>query len=286
MPVVDIRGLSYTYLEGSLLATPALHDVSLTVEKAEVVALMGETGAGKSTVLQFCDALLRPPSPGIVTVLGTDTALSSDSLRALRLRLGLLLQRAESQLLDEFVGDDIAFGPRQLGLPHEEVRARVLDAMATVGLDFDSFKDRRTFTLSGGEMRRVAIAGVLALRPEVYLLDEPTAGLDPEAREAMLATIVRLREAGATVLYATTNIEDVPGVADRVIVMRQGRVVGEVPGNALWQHAAFLRENSLELPEIGLVVEALRRTWPIEPASLEPEAVADSICRTLPTFAT
>jgi energy-coupling factor transporter ATP-binding protein EcfA2 len=280
MPVIQISGLTYTYLRGSPMATEALRGASLSVERGEIVALMGETGAGKTTLLQFCNALLRPTTPGTVRVLGTDTVVSGDSLRGLRLRAGLLLQRAESQLLEEFVGDDIAFGPRQLGLPHEEVRERVREAMATVGLDFEGFKDRRSFTLSGGEMKRVAIAGLLALRPELYLLDEPTAGLDPEAREALLATLVALRGAGATIVVATTNVEDAPGVADRLVVMRAGRVVGEVPVAEMWRHAAFLRENSLELPEVGLVVEGLQRYRPLEPASLSPEDVAVSICKT------
>ncbi|MHB0875081.1 MAG: ATP-binding cassette domain-containing protein [Anaerolineae bacterium] len=283
MPALEMSALSYTYLRGSPMESPALHDVTLRVERGEIVALMGETGAGKSTLLQFGNALLRPAAAGVVRVLDTDTAVSGDSLRGLRLRAGLLQQRAESQLLEEFVGDDIAFGPRQLGLPLDEVRQRVREAMADVGLDFDGFKDRRSFTLSGGEMKRVAIAGLLALRPELYLLDEPTGGLDPEARLALLDVVVRLRQSGATVVMATTNVEDVPGVADRVVVMRQGRIVGEVPTVDLWRQATFLRENSLELPEIGLIVEALRRRWPIEPTTLLPEDVADCICKTLLT---
>lgn len=284
MSAVEIAGLSYVYMAGTPLATPALHDVSLRVEAGEVVAVMGETGAGKTTLLQFCNGLLRPEQAGVVRVLGVDTGAGSASLRPLRLRACLLLQRTQAQLIERFVGDDVAFGPRQLGLPAEEVRERVRLALEAVGLGFERFKDRRTLNLSGGEAKRVALAGLLAMRPELLLLDEPTAGLDPEARRSLLRLITELSGRGMTVLLTSTNMEDLPGVADRLVVMGGGRVVGEVAVAEIWRHGRFLRDNALDLPETGLVVEALRRQRPdLAPRSLEPEPLAEDICRISPT---
>lgn len=284
MIAVEISGLSFAYLQGTPLATPALHSISLQVQQQEIVALLGKTGAGKTTLLQFCNGLLQPRKPGVVRSLGIDTATGGRPLRELRLRAALLLQRAESQLIERFVGDDVAFGLRQMGMPLEEIRERARWAMEAVGLPFEKFKDRRTFNLSGGEMKKVALAGVLATRPELILLDEPTAGLDPESRDGLLALIRRLREEGATVIVATTNIEDVPLIADRMLVLNQGRLVGEIAAQDMWQRGDFLRENELDLPEIGLIVEMLReRGMAISPQTLDINSVAEEICKILPT---
>jgi energy-coupling factor transporter ATP-binding protein EcfA2 len=280
---IELNRLHYTYLEGTALATPALYDVSLRVEEREIVALVGMTGAGKSTLLQVCRGLFRPSGPGQALVLGVDTH-SPDALRALRLRVGLLLQRSEAQLIERFVGDDVAFTPRQAGLPHDEVRERVRWAMEAVGLGFEAFKDRRTFNLSGGEKRKVALAGVLAIRPELILLDEPTAGLDPESREGLLRLVLALRDEGATIVIASTSVEDVPAVADRLVVLHEGRVVGEFPSREAWRHAEMLRQHSLDLPEVGRILELLATGGlELSPESLQPDAVAREICRILPT---
>jgi energy-coupling factor transport system ATP-binding protein len=271
-------------MAGTPLAVPALHDLCLRVAAGEVVAVMGETGAGKTTLLQFCNGLLRPGRPGIVRVLGIDTGAPGASLRLLRLRACLLLQRAQAQLIERFVGDDVAFGPRQLGLPPDEVRERVRLALEAVGLSFERFRDRRTLNLSGGEAKRVALAGLLAMQPELLLLDEPTAGLDPEARQSLLRLIAGLSGRGTTVLLTSTNMEDLPGVADRLVVMGRGRIVGEVAVSEIWRHGRLLRDSALDLPETGLVVEAMRRHRPdLEPRSLEPEPLAEDICRISPT---
>jgi len=286
MPAIEITGFSYTYMAGTPLASPALHDVSLSVQAGEIVALVGETGAGKTTLLQACDGLLRPFRSGAVRILGVDT-FEPTALARLRLRVGLLFQRAEAQLLERFVGDDVAFGPRQAGLPGAEVRQRVRWAMESVGLSFEAFRDRRTFNLSGGEMRKVALAGLLATRPELLLLDEPTAGLDPESRESLLALLRRLRDQGTTVALASSSMEDLPGLADRLVVLHRGEVAGAVSGERIWRHGELLRANGLDLPESCLIVEEVRQRGPdLNPSSLEPEALAEEICRTLPICAT
>jgi len=276
---ISIRNLSYTYMAGTPLATPALDGVSLRVNAGEIVALVGQAGAGKTTLLQVCDGLLRPPATGMVQVLGIDTA-EPQALSRLRLRVGLLFQRAEAQLLERFVGDDIAFTPRQAGLPRDEVRERVRQAMQAVGLDFEEFKDRRTFNLSGGEMRKVALAGLLASRPELVLLDEPTAGLDPESRTSLLEVVRRLRDQGATIVIASSSMEDLPGLADRLIILNHGRVAAEVPGADVWRYGPLLRAQGLDLPELCSIVEHLAdRGLDLQPRSLDPDGIAEAICR-------
>jgi energy-coupling factor transporter ATP-binding protein EcfA2 len=278
---IEISDLSYTYMAGTPLASPALHGISLQILTGEIVALVGQTGAGKTTLLQICDGLLRPPASGSVRVLGVDTS-QPGALAKLRLRLGLLFQRAEAQLLERFVGDDVAYGPRQAGLPLDEVRERVRQAMETVGLGFEEFKDRRSFNLSGGEMRKVALAGLLATRPELVLLDEPTAGLDPESRGGLIALVRTLRDLGATVVMSSSSMEDLPGLADRLIVLNGGRVIGEVAGSDIWRQGAFLRANGLDLPELCLILESLAaQGMSLSPTALDPDSIAEGICRTL-----
>jgi len=283
-PVIEINHLSYTYLQGTPLATPALRDITLAVSRSEIVAIAGPAGAGKTTLLQCCNGLLRPPSPGLVRVLGTDTATE---VGALRLKVGLLIQRSHAQLIERFVGDDVAYGPRQQGLSHDEVRECVRWAMTAVGLDFERFKDRLTFNLSGGEMRKVALAGILAMKPEILLLDEPFAGLDPESRQKVFALIKTLKKQAVTVVMATTNVEDLPGLAERIFVLDGGMLAGELKAADLAKAGEFLRAHGLDLPELGLIVETLNREGHhIQADCLEPESLAEEICKISPTYAT
>ncbi|HXF64668.1 MAG TPA: energy-coupling factor transporter ATPase, partial [Caldilineaceae bacterium] len=206
-PLIDVAHLVHDYMRGTPLAVRAVHDVSLRVYPGEIVGILGHTGSGKSTVVQHFNGLLRPHG-GRVTVLGQELSDPKTDVRALRRQVGLLFQFAEAQLFERYVGDDVAFGPRNLGLDREAVRARVRRAMEAVGLGFEEFKDRLTFSLSGGQRRRVALAGVLALEPQVLVLDEPTAGLDPEGHRLLLDQLLALHRQGITLVIISHNMEE------------------------------------------------------------------------------
>jgi len=256
--LVTIRHLSHTYLAGTLLAEEALCDASLDVARGEIAALIGAGGAGKSTLAHFLNGLLRPVERGRVVAFGQDLAVHNVDLAALRRRVGLVFQYPHQQLFERFVGDDVAYGPCQLGLPRDEVRERVRVAMEQVGLPFEAFKDRQTFALSGGEQRRAALAGVLALRPELLVLDEATTGLDPRGRREVHDLLRRLRDdEGVSVLVISNDMDEVAELAERVTVLFEGRTVlaGEVH-EVLSQHEA-LAEAGLGLPTVGEVVRAL-----------------------------
>ena len=227
-PVIEIHGLHHTYMAGTPLAVQALSDIHFTLFPGEAVGLVGPVGAGKSTLVQFCNGILRPSQPGVVRIAGIDSSEPSADLRMIRQRIGLVFQNPADQLFEQYVGDDIAFGPQQLGLSREEVRERVRWALSMVGFDFDSYIDRFTFSLSGGEMRRVALAGVLALRPDVLLLDETTAGLDPMSRRELLSLLQKWhKEQNLTLILITSRTSDLVGLVDRLVVMDAGRIVHE-----------------------------------------------------------
>ncbi|HBY93291.1 MAG TPA: energy-coupling factor transporter ATPase [Chloroflexi bacterium] len=256
-PLVEISGLEHTYMKGTPLATKALFGVDFVVCRGETVAVLGHTGSGKSTLMQHLNGLLRPDR-GQVRILDYDLSDPSLDLRRLRQRVGLVFQFPEAQLFEKYVGDDIAFGPRQLKLSREDVRERVREAMEAVGLSFESFKDRYTFSLSGGEKRRVALAGVLALRPEVLVLDEPTAGLDPRGRDELLGLLTELKARwGLTVVLVSHNMEEVARLADRAYVMAQGRTVAEGTPRALFQAPQMLLEVGLGIPQVTAALHAL-----------------------------
>ncbi len=219
--LITLQHLVHDYMRGTPLQVRALHDLTLAIQPGEIVGIIGHTGSGKSTAIQHMNALLRPHG-GTVTVLGHNLADPRLDARELRRRVGLVFQFPEAQLFERYVGDDIAFGPRNLKLGREEIRERVRRAMAAVGLGFDEFKDRMTFTLSGGQMRRVALAGVLALEPEVLILDEPTAGLDPAGRRQLMHYILELHKAGTTLVIISHNMDELAEVCDRLYVLADG----------------------------------------------------------------
>jgi energy-coupling factor transport system ATP-binding protein len=219
---------------------------------------MGHTGCGKTTLVQHFNGLLRPHR-GTVRVFGSDLGDRHVDPRPLRRRVGLVFQFPEQQLFDPTVGDDIAFGPRKLGCDHAEVRRRVQGAMAAVGLPFETFKDRYTFGLSGGEMRRVALAGVLALEPEVLVLDEPTAGLDPRGRRDLLASLRSLHdERGTALVFVSHNMDEVAELVTRVDVMAEGRTVLSGPVREVFREEKRLRELGLGVPAATELAGALR----------------------------
>ncbi|MBR4067557.1 MAG: energy-coupling factor transporter ATPase [Clostridia bacterium] len=223
MPI-QIEHLTHTYMPGSPFSAVALRDISLTIEDGELIGLLGHTGSGKTTLVQHLNGLIKP-TEGKVIVDGLDLTAKETSLLEVRRKVGLVFQYPEYQLFEETVAKDIAFGPKNLGLSDEEIDQRVRTAMEKVGLDYDEIADRSPFDLSGGQMRRVAIAGVLAMQPKVLVLDEPTAGLDPAGRRSILEMIRQLHAAGGlTVIMVSHSMDDISTLATRLIVMSKGEL--------------------------------------------------------------
>jgi energy-coupling factor transport system ATP-binding protein len=241
------------------LQVKAVDGVSLEVYQGEVLGIIGHTGSGKSTVIQHFNALLRPHQ-GQVTIFGQDVNGANLDVKTIRRRVGLVFQSPEAQLFEQYVGDDIAYGPRNLKLSREEVRERVRQAMEAVGLGFEAFKDRVTFSLSGGEMRRVALAGVLALQPEVLVLDEPPAGLDPQGRRQLLDHILTLqREQGLTLVLISHNMEELAQVCQRVCVISEGKVVVTDTPAQVFGQPDLLRNLGLDIPPVTEAVYQLQQ---------------------------
>ena len=257
MPIV-IEHLNYVYMSGGPYETKALDDVNLTIGDGEFVGLIGHTGSGKSTLVQHLNGLLMPTS-GKIFVDGLDVADKQTDRRAIRRRVGLVFQYPENQLFEETVEKDIAFGPKNLGLDEAEIDRRVRDAMRRVALDYDKLHERSVFELSGGQMRRVAIAGVLAMEPQVLVLDEPCAGLDPRGREEILGLIRDLhRESGATIVMVSHSMDDVASLAERVIVMNHGEVVMDGAPRDVFSCGEELRGMGLDVPQAVQLAAKLR----------------------------
>ncbi len=255
---IVIEHLNYVYMSGGPYETSALHDVSLTIEDGEFIGLIGHTGSGKSTLVQHLNGLLLPTS-GRVLVDGVDIAAPDTNRRAIRCKVGLVFQYPESQLFEETVAKDIAFGPRNLGLEQSEIDRRVRDAMRRVALNYGELAERSVFELSGGQMRRVAIAGVLAMEPKVLVLDEPCAGLDPRGREEILSLVKRLhREEGTTVVMVSHSMDDVASLAGRVVVMNQGEIVMDGTPRDVFSRGDALRAIGLDVPQAVELADQLR----------------------------
>ena len=255
---IVIEKLNYVYMAGGPYETKALNDVSLTIGDGEFIGLIGHTGSGKSTLVQHLNGLLRPTS-GRILVDGLDLADKQTDRRAVRRKVGLVFQYPENQLFEETVEKDIAFGPRNLGLDDAEVSRRVREAMAKVALDYERLKDRSVFELSGGQMRRVAIAGVLAMEPGTLVLDEPCAGLDPRGREEILGLIRNLHEqAGTTIVMVSHSMDDVASLAERVIVMNHGELVMDGAPRDVFACGEELRGMGLDVPQAVQLADKLR----------------------------
>ncbi len=257
MPV-RMENVSHTYMEGGPFEATAISNVDLEIKDGEFVGLIGHTGSGKSTLIQHMNGLLKP-NEGTVIVNEIRIHKDSKNLRELRQQVGLVFQYPEHQLFEETVALDIAFGPKNLGLSQEEINARVLEAVQLVGLPFDEIKDRSPFELSGGQRRRVAIAGVLAMKPGILILDEPTAGLDPRGRDEIFDEISALhREKGYTIILVSHSMEDVARLVERIIVMNQGKVAITGTPSEVFAHSSELKEMGLDVPQITNLMLALR----------------------------
>ena len=255
---IVIEHLNYVYMQGGPYETKALDDVNLTIHDGEFVGLIGHTGSGKSTLVQHLNGLILPTS-GKITVDGMDLADKNTDKRAIRRRVGLVFQYPENQLFEETVAKDIAFGPKNLGLEEAEIDRRVRTAMRRVALDYDKLAQRSVFELSGGQMRRVAIAGVLAMEPQTLVLDEPCAGLDPRGREEILGLISDLhRESGATIVMVSHSMDDVAALAERVIVMNHGKVAMDGAPREIFSRGEELRAIGLDVPQAVELAQKLR----------------------------
>ncbi len=255
---IVIEHLNYVYMAGGPYETKALNDINLTIEDGEFIGLIGHTGSGKSTLVQHLNGLIMPTS-GRVLVDGMDLKDKATDRRAVRQRVGLVFQYPEYQLFEETVEKDIAFGPKNLGLDESEIARRVKDAMRRVALDYDKLHNRSVFELSGGQMRRVAIAGVLAMEPQVLVLDEPCAGLDPRGREEILGLIKKLHEeAGTTIVMVSHSMDDVASLAERVIVMNHGEIAMDGAPRDVFACGEELRGMGLDVPQAVQLAAKLR----------------------------
>ncbi len=256
MTAIELKNVSYRYSVGTPFEREALHDVSLQIEQGRITGLIGHTGSGKSTLVQLLNGLHRP-AEGQVRLFGEDIWEKPKEIRAVRFAVGLVFQYPEYQLFEENVYADIAYGPKNMGLSEEEVAARVKEAMHFTRLTED-LAQKSPFELSGGQKRRVAIAGVLAMRPKVLVLDEPAAGLDPMGREEILGGLYAYqRETGTTVVIVSHSMEDIGQYCDSLIVMNRGQVFCTGTPREVFSRARELREIGLDVPQITRLLQAL-----------------------------
>ncbi len=257
--MIEIKDLSYIYNPETPFEKKALDNINLRIDDNEFIGLIGHTGSGKSTFVQHLNGLIMPTS-GSVIIDGKDITKDEIPLKQVRQKVGLVFQYPEYQLFEEDIYKDIAFGPKNLGLKEEEVDKRVREAMDLVGLDFETMKDRSPFEISGGQKRRVAIAGVLAMEPKVLVLDEPTAGLDPHGRDEILGQIGRLyKEKDITIILVSHSMEDIAKLASRVIVFDKGQVAMEGPTREIFKRSEELEAVGLGVPQITKFMQILKK---------------------------
>ena len=271
MPI-ELKHVTYTYMPQTPFERMALQDVSLTIEEGSFTAIAGHTGSGKSTLVQHLNGILKPTG-GQVLVDGADLAAKGKDALAARRKVGMVFQYPEHQLFEETVALDIAFGPKNLELPAAEIEQRVRQAMEFVNLDYETYKDRSPFQLSGGQMRRAAIAGVIALKPKYLVLDEPTAGLDPRGREDLLQRIMQLhKKEKITIVFVSHNMDDIARTADRVVFMDQGKVLlDEAPAKAFFAEQE-IAQAGLAAPQMVTLLTKLReKGLAVDPAAFTME---------------
>ena len=257
-PILEVKNLHHVYSAGTPFEHVALENVSFSVEPGEFIGIIGHTGSGKSTLMQHMNGLLKPTA-GSVALDGKDIWSDKKLTRQSRFRVGLVFQYPEYQLFEETVYKDIAFGPKNMGLKDDEIDRRVREAAGFVGIT-DEQLQASPFDLSGGQKRRVAIAGVIAMEPEILILDEPTAGLDPEGREEILSNIQEYRKAkNATIMMVSHSMSDVARLADRLLVLNGAKLVMDGPPSQIFEHSQELLDMGLDIPQITAVFLKLRQ---------------------------
>ncbi len=258
MPI-KIENLSHIYMPGTPFEKKALDNINIDIQDGEFVALIGHTGSGKSTLIQHINGLLKPTT-GKIVIDGTDITLKSSKLSDVRKKVGLVFQYPEYQIFEETVEKDIAYGPTNLKLGQEDINARVRRAMEMVGLDYEIFAKKSPFEISGGQKRRVAIAGVVAMEPKVLILDEPTAGLDPKGRDDILSQIVKFqKEYNMTIILVSHSMEDVAKVAGRILVMNNAKCILDGSPTRIFREVDTLESIGLAVPQITYLAKELRK---------------------------
>lgn len=277
MPI-EIKQLKHVYMPGSPFETAALNELSLTIHDGEFVGVIGHTGSGKSTLIMHLNGLLKPTS-GTVIVDGLDLSSGKEQLREVRRRVGLVFQYPEYQLFEETVLKDVMFGPKNQGLSDEEAEKCAREALRMVGLTDEKLYSASPFELSGGQKRRAAIAGVVAMKPQTLILDEPAAGLDPRGREEILSLVRRIHENGArTLIMVSHSMTDVSRLCSRILVLSHGSLVADGTPKEVFSDTTAIREAGLELPECARLAERLREEgFPVPPGAFTREDVKRAI---------
>ncbi|MBE5976153.1 energy-coupling factor transporter ATPase [Lacrimispora xylanisolvens] len=277
MPIIKTEHLNYEYSSGSVFHKTAISDINIEIEQGEFVALIGHTGSGKSTLMKHLNGLLKPTS-GKVFIDGQDIWSDPKNLRKYRFMVGMVFQYPEYQLFEETVYKDIAYGPMNIGLPESEINERVMKSISFVGLD-KTILSKSPFDLSGGEKRRAAIAGVVAMNPKVLILDEPTAGLDPLGRDRILSEINEYhRKNNVSIILVSHNMEDVANYADRILVMNDTKIVLSGSASDVYCHSKRLKEIGLSIPQIMEICLGLNeRGIPIDPTTTSVEDAVHQI---------
>ena len=277
MNVIETKNLTYTYGAGTPFSKTAIEDVNIAIKKGEFIGLIGHTGSGKSTLIQQLNGLLSPTS-GTVLLNGKDIWEKKKEIRKVRFQVGMVFQYPEYQLFEDTVIKDIGFGPRNMGLSQDEVNQRVMQAVDFVGLDH-ALLEKSPFDLSGGEKRRAAIAGVIAMDPDVLVLDEPTAGLDPQGRDHLLSQIKAYhKQRQNTVILVSHSMEDIARVADRVLVMNESKVFLFDETAKVFSHAKELEQIGLRVPQVTKIMMKLHENgYPVDPAVFTLEQAVKEI---------
>ena len=280
-PILKTENLRYVYGADTPFEKVAVDNINLEIFEDEFIGVIGRTGSGKSTLIQHFNGILRPTS-GTVFYNGSDCWAKAFSRNALRFNVGLVFQYPEYQLFEETVEKDIAFGPSNMGLPADEIEKRISDSLRFVGLD-DSVRKSSPFELSGGQKRRIAIAGIMAMNPRVLILDEPTAGLDPRGRDEILQRISEYRsEKKSTVIIVSHNMEDISRVCSKVLVMRKGQVEMFAPVNEVFEHSEELCSMGLNVPQITRVFISLKEKGFDVPSSVyTPAQACDAVMKAI-----
>lgn len=279
---LEVHDLYHTYQPGTPNESHALKNINLTIEEGEFVGIIGHTGSGKSTLVQHLNGLLKP-TKGAVLVDGININAKGAKLKEIRLQVGIVFQYPEYQLFEETVAKDIAFGPKNLGLDDKKIQSRVKAAMKVVDLDYEALKKQSPFDLSGGQKRRIAIAGVLAMEPKYLILDEPTAGLDPKGREEILEQVRHLKETlNLTVVLVSHSMDDVARYADRMVVMHQGEIALSGTPRDVFKHYDQLRQLGVGVPTVTDLMHRLKaRGLPVETDIITVEEAKAEILRVL-----